>query len=234
MEYLQTCGWMELAAISLVLNFGLYFLSIGIYTVISYFSNKNTIQADYQQLKRSDIFLSIFVVVCNALVMVLSVNLLRQGWLVLAPNNPLFVVFEVGLLLWAMDIGMYVFHRIAHHKMLFRLIHGSHHQHTSTNAISLFVLHPLEAIGFGFILIGALMLHPFSALAITAYLLINLIWGTLGHLNVEVFPPKFKSMFIIHTLCTVTFHNRHHQSPHYNFGFYTNVWDKIFGTYKEE
>lgn len=234
MEYLWTCGWMELAAISLIINFGLYFLSIGIYTVITRFSEKNTIQAAYQPLKRSDIFLSVFVVFCNAMVMILSVNLLRHGWLMLAPHDPLFAAFEVVLILLAMDFGMYVFHRIAHHKALFRLIHGSHHQHTSTNVISLFVLHPVEAIGFGFILIGVLMLHSFSAMAITAYLLINLVWGTLGHLNVEVFPSKFKNIFLIKSLCTVTFHNRHHRSPHQNFGFYTNIWDRIFRTYNPE
>lgn len=234
MDYLWSCSWMELAIISLIINFGLYFLSIGTYIFITHYSNKDTIQAVYQQLKHSDIFLSVFVVVCNAMVMILSVNLLRQGWLVLAEPDPIYVFLEVGLILLAMDFGMYVFHRIAHHQVLFKLIHGSHHQHTSTNAISLFVLHPLEAIGFGLILVGVLMLYSFSALAITVYLLINLIWGTLGHLNVEVFPSRFKSIFIINSLCTVTFHNQHHQSPHHNFGFYTNVWDRVFGTYKPD
>ena len=234
MEYLWNCSLSELVIISLVLNFGLYFLSIGTYWGITYFGKRNTIQVGYQRVERGDILLSIFVVICNASVMVLSVYLVKNSLLVIGSSSIFFSVLEVIVILLAMDFAMYVFHRLAHNRFLFNLIQGSHHTHTSTNAISLFVLHPLEAIGFGLILISVLMLYPFSEIAISIYLIVNLIWGTLGHLNIEIFPSKFKRIFLIKSLCTVTFHNYHHQSPHYNFGFYTNIWDKVFRTYKAE
>src|SRR5690606_11846282 len=112
----------ELVIISLVLNFGLYFLSIGTYWGITYFGKKSTIQAAYQRVERADILLSVFVVICNASVMVLSVYLVKNSLLAIGSSSIFFSVLEVIIILFTMDFAMYVFHRLAHNRFLFKLI----------------------------------------------------------------------------------------------------------------
>ena len=90
------------------------------------------------------------------------------------------------------------------------------------------MLHPLEALGFGLMMIAVFMCYPFSIVSITAYLFINLIWGTIGHLNREFFPKWTDKIF----LATTKFHNQHHLDENHNFGFYTSIWDRLFRTFK--
>ncbi len=124
---------------------------------------------------------------------------------------------------------MYVFHYLAHTPYLYQLMHRKHHEHISTNFLSLFVIHPLECLGFGLMMIALLISYNFSMLAVTLYILINLIWGTVGHLNREFFPARTELMGI----GTTQFHNKHHLYENKNFGFYTNIWDRIFNTYEK-
>lgn len=94
---------------------------------------------------------------------------------------------EVVALIFLMDFCMYLFHYAAHAPSIYKMLHGKHHEHISTNFLSLFVLHPFETIGFGLMMIVLLMCYNFSLTAIVIYLTINLIWGTIGHLNREFF-----------------------------------------------
>lgn len=233
-EYLKNFTIPGIILMSLILNFGMYFFSIGIYYLLTYLSKKATIQLEYQRVKKLDVLLSILVVICNSSVFLLGFLLWKNGIITVKGNSFPTSLFEVVLLILAMDLAMYIFHRVAHFKFFFKYVHGQHHQHESTNAISLFVLHPLEALGFGIIMIIILALYPFSEVTVGLYLLINLLWGTIGHLNVEIFPKRITKIVMLKTLGTVTFHNIHHQVPGCNFGFYTFIWDKLFGTFSPE
>jgi Delta7-sterol 5-desaturase len=125
---------------------------------------------------------------------------------------------------------MYVFHRSVHFLRHFRQIHQRHHEHESTNLLSLFVLHPIESIGFGLMMLGVLLFFPFSVIGISLYLILNSVWGTIGHLNHSVLPSSWLKLAKKGYLCTSEFHYLHHQHPDYNFGFYTSIWDVIFKT----
>lgn len=82
----------------------------------------------------------------------------------------------------------------------------------------------LENLSWPECIIFSLIANIFS---ITIYLFINLIWGTVGHLNREFFPKWIEQLF----LGTTKFHNQHHLNEQKNFGFYTSIWDRMFGTY---
>ena len=133
-----------------------------------------------------------------------------------------------------MDAGMYGLHWMVHHRRLFPLIHRTHHTHEATNPLSLFVLNPCEVLGFGALLILALMLFPLSAYAIFIYLTLNLAFGTVGHAGVEPFPRRWLRLPFLRQVGTSTFHGLHHAEPEHNFGFYTVVWDRLFGTIHPE
>lgn len=183
-----------------------------------------------QPLTSSDLVLSAGAILLNSVVSLVGWVLWRQGWIVIRDSSFLPALADTILLIIVMDFAMYCFHRMAHHPILFRIVHASHHVHESTNPLSLFVLNPFEVFGFGFLLTVALILYPFSGVAVLAYLAFNLIFGTVGHLGVEPLPACLRRLTPFRYIGTSTFHGLHHGNSGYNFGFYTTCWDRLFRT----
>ena len=132
---------------------------------------------------------------------------------------------------------MYALHRAAHLRW-FYFVHALHHRYQYPSAGSLFVLHPLETVGFGSLWIVLLLLYPFSLWAVVVYVGLNLFYGLVGHLGVELYPSWWVKNKLTGWFTTCTFHDQHHRDPGYNHGFYTTLWDRLFGTlhpdYQEE
>ncbi len=235
MEELKQINVTALILLSIGINVLLFFISVGCYTIFSRFSRNKSLQSAPQQLTSKDIWQSVLVTGCNALVFIAGFSFWQNDLLsVQDTTNVLLIAAEVVFLVIAMDFLMYVFHRAAHLPLFYKLFHLRHHRHESTNAISLFVLHPVEALGFGGLFVLVLFIYPFSYLAIAFYLFINLLWGTIGHLDKEILPKRFSALLQSGFLGTTRFHNDHHKLPHYNYGFYTVLWDRIFGTLSPE
>lgn len=230
LEIFNKANYSELIIYGLIINFGIYFFSLGLYTVLNNFPGSRQM-GKQQAIVRSDILLSLVTVACNTLVFILAVLLWKYKLIVLAENQHwLPVVIEVLALTSVMDLLMYVFHRAVHFFRHFRKVHKRHHEHESTNMLSLFVLHPIESIGFGLMMLVVLYCFPFSAAGISIYLLINSLWGTIGHLNHTILPPHLLKLAKKAQVCTSEFHYLHHQNPDFNFGFYSSIWDVIFKT----
>ncbi|UHO40673.1 sterol desaturase family protein [Chryseobacterium capnotolerans] len=222
-------SWPQWIVFSLVSNVFLYLFSIGLYLFIDKTCRKSLLQEKDHPVSASDFYLSLFTVICNSVVMLIGAFLWKNGWIVLGNSPSGWIVFaEVLALLLLMDLFMYFFHYTAHLPFVYKIIHGKHHEHVSTNYLSLFVLHPFETIGFGLMMLVVLLCYDFSAISISIYLFINLVWGTIGHLNREFFPISFDRFFV----GTTRFHNQHHLDETKNFGFYTSIWDRLFRTYK--
>ncbi len=235
LEILSQLSLPRLLVLSLLINVLLFSSSIILYTIVSKFSTQALIQTKKQAITKSDIILSFVVLVCNAAVFILGEFLWEIGIIkVIASGSLLTILSQVIVLVVAMDFLMYIFHRVAHLPLLYKQVHRKHHEHASVNALSLFVLHPVEAIGFGLLFIIVLMLYSFNMWAIAVYLIINLIWGTIGHLNQGILNDSGMKLWISKVFCLSLFHNRHHQYPNCNYGFYTLFWDKLFKTYRTE
>lgn len=230
LEALHQTTFGQLVLFGLMVNFVIYFCSLGLYLFLTKFFASRAMGED-QPVLLSDILLSLVTVICNTLVFILGVVLWKTGWISLNENRHWFgVLLEVLILTLIMDLLMYVFHRSVHFLRYFRKVHERHHEHESTNLLSLFVLHPIESIGFGLMMLGVIWLVPFSAPGISLYLILNSLWGTIGHLNHSVLPESWLKVAKKGYLCTSEFHYLHHQNPNYNFGFYTSVWDAVFKT----
>jgi sterol desaturase/sphingolipid hydroxylase (fatty acid hydroxylase superfamily) len=230
LETLHKAGIPELIIFGLIINFAIYFGSLGLYVVLSKLSGSKRM-GEPQPILKSDIILSLVTVLCNTVVFIFGVLLWKYGFIILNENQQfLYVLLEVFLLTLIMDFLMYVFHRAVHFLRRFRKLHQRHHEHESTNLLSLFVLHPIESIGFGLMMLAVICIFPFSAVGISIYLLINSVWGTVGHLNHSVLPQSWLRVAEKGFLCTSEFHYLHHQSPGYNFGFYFSFWDVVFKT----
>lgn len=225
-ENFSTRAWI---IFSLVSNIFLFLISITLYVFIDKSCRKNKLQPVDHPITRPDIYLSVITVCLNSLLMLLAVYLWKQGFLTWKTDDSLVtIILETLLIIFIMDFLMYVFHYVAHTRFIYQLLHQKHHEHNSTNYLSLFVLHPFETVGFGLMMIMVFANYEFSAYALSLYITINLLWGTLGHLNREFFPEWADYLF----LGTTKFHNQHHLHQSRNFGFYTSIWDRLFRTYK--
>jgi sterol desaturase/sphingolipid hydroxylase (fatty acid hydroxylase superfamily) len=129
-----------------------------------------------------------------------------------------------------MDLAMYFLHRLAHVPFLYRLVHATHHRYEHPRPLTLFVLHPLEVLGFGALWLVVVALSSPAWIGVLGYLTLNAAFGAVGHLGVEPLPAAVREAPLLRHLGTSTFHADHHQVPDRNFGFYTDVWDRIFRT----
>ncbi len=186
-------------------------------------------------ISRQEILLALLCVVLNALVAVIGIILWRAGIIQLRPDgNLLAKAADVIILIGLMDLGMYVFHRMAHHPVLYPIIHLTHHLYENPRPLTLFVLNPFEVLGFGALLIVVILVTQASQIGIVIYLAFNLIFGLIGHLGVEPAPGAWLKLPIVRTISTSTFHAEHHHDKAHNFGFYTVIWDRLFGTLSPE
>ncbi|MGL4581419.1 MAG: sterol desaturase family protein [Flavobacterium sp.] len=234
LERITTLPISELIVFSLLLNLFLYGLSIGLYLLLQKYTCSTYIQEEQQAITGRDIRLSLFTIVCNAIVFLLGVWLYKHGIINVSEQSTVWIIIlqTIGLIV-GMDFLMYVFHRLAHIPIFYSLAHVRHHEHSSVNAISLFVLHPIEAIGFGLLIVVLLYLFTFDVIAVVLYLTINLLWGTIGHIDKDIFKGTLIERISRDVLCLTVFHNIHHQDPDSNYGFYTLFWDKCFKTYRK-
>lgn len=229
LSFFEDLSWLEWIIFSLISNTFLYLFSIGFYIFTDKTCSKNKIQETDHPFLKSDLYLSFLTLFLNSVVMLTGVYLWKSGWIKLNESKTILTILvEIAAITLVMDLLMYIFHYMVHHPFIYKILHRKHHEHTSTNFLSLFVLHPFETLGFGWMMIFVFMLYDFSVFSITIYLFINLIWGTIGHLNREFFPKWTEELF----LGTTKFHNQHHLNEKRNFGFYTSIWDRMFGTYK--
>jgi lathosterol oxidase len=141
------------------------------------------------------------------------------------------ILSDFLILFMIMDFTMYVFHYLIHHSTVYKAIHRFHHHYSDPIPIDLFVLHPLETISFGCLWIAVIVFISFNFYAVSIYLIVNVIFGIAGHLGVEPLPARIRNMIPFKFLGTPSFHHRHHLDINHNYGFYTNLWDKLFKTY---
>lgn len=184
-------------------------------------------------ITRFELVLAALCVVLNGAVAVVGVILWREGVLTMRPYGEygiLTIALDAVILLVAMDLLMYLFHRAAHHPLVYSLAHSTHHRYNSPRPLSLFVLHPLEVIGFGGLWIIVITVYSSSIEGILVYLSFNLAFGLVGHLGVEPMPGGWVRLPAIGQLSTSTFHAEHHMDRETNYGFYLLVWDRLFGT----
>jgi sterol desaturase/sphingolipid hydroxylase (fatty acid hydroxylase superfamily) len=170
-------------------------------------------------------------VVLNALVTFVGLLLWRADIITVRTNIDVSSVLRDFLVLViTMDACMYVLHRVAHLPVFFRLIHRTHHRYDSPRPLTLFVLNPLEALSFGLLWLALLCCYEATWTGMALYLGFNVLFGVVGHIGVEPLPDRGKRLPVLRYVSTSSFHAGHHQDEGHNFGFYTLIWDRVFGT----
>ena len=142
---------------------------------------------------------------------------------------------DTVILTFTMDVAMYLGHRVTHHRSVYPYVHLLHHRFRLTRPATLFAMHPPEVLGFGGMWLVTLVVLTslglaLSALGVGVYVMLNLAFGTLGHVGVEPLPDRWRSARAFRWITTPSFHIGHHLDERHNLGFYTTLWDRLFGT----
>lgn len=144
------------------------------------------------------------------------------------------IIGDALFLFFAMDLLMFLFHFLIHKTPLYRWLHALHHEAVDPEPIDLFILHPVETLCFGALWLFLLLWFPLNIYGMILYLVINVIFGMMGHLGMEPLPEKVRQWPVLKYLGTSSFHHTHHRDEQSNFGFYTSIWDRVFRTYHQK
>ncbi|MGS2764853.1 sterol desaturase family protein [Sinomicrobium sp. M5D2P9] len=233
LTYLEQSSAAHVWWILLLINMAIYIgtLATG-WLLLRFFGKRQALHITRNSLKKTGI--SFLTVGINTVITYVGYLLWQNGWITIASGNATSIILDFPVLFLGMDLLMYIFHLFIHRTFLYRAIHGLHHASENPVPLDLFVLHPLETIGFGFMWLSLLMLYPASFYAIILYLTANVIFGLVGHLGIEPLPGRIRNWPLVKYIGTSSFHHDHHLDIRYNFGFYTNIWDRLFGTWKKE
>jgi lathosterol oxidase len=203
-------------------------LVIGHYLVI-WFKDRAVAETP-APISRQELLLVASCIILNCVITIAGIVLWRVGIINVRLDSGWMVIVDTLVLFFAMDFAMYMLHRVAHYPIVYRLVHETHHRYENPRPLTLFVLNPLETLGFGVLWLIVVTLYTSSVLGIVIYLTLNLAFGLMGHLGVEPFPGIWPRLPLVRLISTSTFHAEHHQDKGHNFGFYTLIWDRLFGT----
>lgn len=132
------------------------------------------------------------------------------------------------------DFYFYWAHRLMHHPMLYRRVHKVHHLSTNPSPWTAYAFHPLEAVIETLIVPILAFTVPTHPLVIISFMVFQIIYNVYGHLGFELFPKNFHKTFIGKYVNTSVAHNQHHRWFHGNYGLYTLIWDRLFGTLRTD
>ena len=166
-------------------------------------------------------------VLLNTLVTYSGFSLWANGFIKISVDINWGIAVHFVVLFIAMDLLLYALHYLMHSGFLFKNLHYKHHTGQKLRPIDFFIIHPLEAIVYGALWLAFLALFTFNLYAIIFYLVVHVLFGVMSHLGIE--RPTTKG-FISEYLVDSHYHQVHHKNPQHNLGFYTNIWDKLFGT----
>lgn len=146
----------------------------------------------------------------------------RHGWPWLVLSLPL-------LLLWH-DFYFYWTHRLLHHPLVFRHVHGVHHRSRNPSPWAAYAFHPLEALVNGLVTPLALLAVPLHWSVVLAFALHQIVRNAHGHAAVETMPRGFARHRLAGLLTTTTHHHLHHETARGNYGLWFTWWDRWCGT----
>lgn len=118
------------------------------------------------------------------------------------------------------------FHRILHLRSFYGLIHKHHHRQKAPSRGNLDAInvHPFEFLVGEYLHLLTIYCIPCHIYAVAVFILAGGILATLNHTRLDI---------NILSIYSVKVHDVHHRIPESNYSQYSNIWDKVFNTYKE-
>lgn len=233
-QWLQTASWLSVSLFFLLENlviFGLVII-VGNWMVDRY--SFRPVAAPPEPVTRSEIVVALANVLLNTIVTIVGWQLWLHGIIRFRTDVGVWAAIDVLALLLIMDLLMYGLHRLAHTRFLYPLVHQFHHRYERVRPMTLFALNPIENLGFGLLWLAVISVYPASWVGMSTYLMLNVAFGAIGHLGVEPVSNGWERKPVLNYIAGSSFHAQHHQDIEHNYGFYTLVWDRIFGTLRPD
>ncbi len=138
------------------------------------------------------------------------------------------------LMFFLHDFYFYWAHRWMHQPRWFKTIHKVHHLSTNPSPWTAYSFHPLEAIVEVMIIPIIAFTIPSHLLVVMIFMVFQIAYNVYGHIGYELYPKGFHKTWIGKYVNTSVSHNQHHQRFHGNYGLYTLIWDRVFGTIRPD
>ncbi|EMJ93155.1 sterol desaturase family protein [Leptospira alstonii] len=230
---LTSISWQGAFLVFLIENVVIFILVIVIGNLITSRFSLRPVCLPPPALTPAEISVWLINVCLNTLITLAGWHLWKNGIIQFRDGINLRSLIDVIVLLLVMDGLMYALHRLAHISFLFPYIHRYHHRFERPRPGTLFSLNPVENIGFGALWLFVIAVYSTSWFGMSAYLFLNVAFGTIGHLGVEPLPKSWARIPVINYIAGSSFHAQHHRDMNHNFGFYSIVWDRLFGTLRK-
>lgn len=173
---------------------------------------------------REELALSLLSIAIFAAQAVALVWAIRRGWLDVSwERRAWHLAWELPLLYLWNELHFFAVHRSMHWPPLYRSVHIKHHRSVITTPFSAYSFHPVESFLLGSVMPLALLLHPFSPLALLGLTIMSLVLNVAGHLPHE----RVRAAFAFAGFHT-RYHNRHHREFHTHFAFSLAPLDRWF------
>lgn len=134
--------------------------------------------------------------------------------------NPLLIV----ALFVALDFYFFLVHRLLHTRPFLK-VHRVHHEVVRTNSLEGLVLHPVEYFLHSLVFLLLYIVPVGLGDIVILFILYNTI-VLAGHHHKNIL-GHFKYLHNSET------HHMHHINSQVNYGFFTNIYDRLTGTFKE-
>jgi sterol desaturase/sphingolipid hydroxylase (fatty acid hydroxylase superfamily) len=159
-------------------------------------------------------------------------TLRRNGLMTFAagPATGWTVLGEFAVYFFAFDLYFYALHRAMHLGPVYRWVHATHHRSTAPEPFTAFSFNPLEGIltgGFLPIFLALFEVHRESLGAIGTFQPLMSLFVHCGH---DFFPRWWYRNPLTGWLLTPMFHDQHHSLVGCNYGGFTTLWDRAFGS----
>lgn len=230
LHWLQTASWFEAGIVFLAMNLvilGLVIL-LGNWLVNRY--RFRPVTSPPPPLTKTELAAAAGNVLLNTAITLVGWQLWSRGVIRFRSDAGLGAVADVFVLLFTMDLLMYGLHRIAHAPLLYPFVHRFHHRYAQVRPLTLFALNPFENLAFGALWLTVIWVYSPSWAGMSVYLVLNVSFGAIGHLGVEPVPGEWARTPVLRYIAGSSFHSQHHQDASHNYGFYTLIWDRLFGT----
>jgi sterol desaturase/sphingolipid hydroxylase (fatty acid hydroxylase superfamily) len=232
--------WFKVAEMSTIRYFSIAGLAFFVfYYLLRGVFSKRKMQSKFPEISHygRDILFSLITILIFATTAALVFSTLRPFTQLYQPWDQLgkgyyFLTFPLMFLIH--DVYFYVIHRLMHQPKLYRYIHRVHHLSTNPSPWTAYAFHPLEAILEAGIIPLIVFTLPVAPSAFGLFMLFQFSYNVYGHLGYELFPARFAKTWIGRWVNTGTAHNLHHQYFHGNYGLYTLIWDRLFGTLRKD
>lgn len=137
---------------------------------------------------------------------------------------------NIIVMLISHDTYFYWSHRFLHLRRVFRVGHATHHRSINSTPWAAYAFDPLEGFLNALFVQIYIVLVPAHPITIVAFVTIMIIKNAIGHSGYEINPSGWTKNKFTDYFTTVTHHDLHHQSFHFNFGLYFTFWDRLMKT----